>query len=394
MTLSFRYLILAHFGSRRNKARRCQISLALVTFAGVVFRSELAILVLGMTATFVASLRLSLRYTIIPVGLATAVVGVLLSMVVDSFFWQKFPLWPELDAFLYNTVEGNASEWGTSPWYYYFTSSIPKLMLNPLSLLVCIPVALASRTTRGLSLNILMPLLIFVMIYSLLPHKEWRFIVYVIPGLTCISSVGASWVWMRRSRGPLHKLLASMLVFSIILSAFASICLVGVSSLNYPGGPALLKLQEYMKTSSPSLKVHLDNLSCQTGVTRFLQGGGKIGASQDIERSWLFDKTENSTRLGDAEFWDSFDFALAEQFTEPPGNWRRLDVIDSLQGLSFTEGTPAGHMLCQQLLPSSEKSEQMCLLIRNLENFIMQRTPGSRWLFIRMEPSIAILQKQ
>ena len=36
-------------------------------------------------------------------------------------FWQRFPLWPELAAFLFNVMEGQSSAWGTEPWSWYFT---------------------------------------------------------------------------------------------------------------------------------------------------------------------------------------------------------------------------------------------------------------------------------
>jgi alpha-1,6-mannosyltransferase len=62
-------------------------------------------------------------------------------------------IWPELSGFLYNAVGGKSSEWEVSPWHYYFTSAIPKLLLNPL-LLLLVPYAVytSPRVARELYL--------------------------------------------------------------------------------------------------------------------------------------------------------------------------------------------------------------------------------------------------
>lgn len=35
-----------------------------------------------------------------------------LTVVVDSYFWQKWPLWPELYGIYFNVVQGKSAEWG------------------------------------------------------------------------------------------------------------------------------------------------------------------------------------------------------------------------------------------------------------------------------------------
>ena len=92
--------------------------------------------------------RVSLTKEIIPAGLAGAIVGLGATISVDSLLWQKFPLWPEFVGFYYNTVLGKASEWGTSPLHFYFLSALPRLLLNPMIYLVCIPIALRSKPCR------------------------------------------------------------------------------------------------------------------------------------------------------------------------------------------------------------------------------------------------------
>ena len=35
-------------------------------------------------------------------------------------------MWPELYSFYFNGVENKSSDWGVSPWYWYFLTAIPK----------------------------------------------------------------------------------------------------------------------------------------------------------------------------------------------------------------------------------------------------------------------------
>ncbi len=35
-----------------------------------------------------------------------------LTMLVDSYFWQQWPLWPELYGVYFNVFQGKSAEWG------------------------------------------------------------------------------------------------------------------------------------------------------------------------------------------------------------------------------------------------------------------------------------------
>jgi hypothetical protein len=111
----------------------------LLTIAGIVFRSELAILVGTITLYLFFTRRLSIIGVIIPAGIGGLVIGLLCTVPLDSFFWQSFPLWPEWIAFYYNTIQGHSADWGVSPWYFYLINALPRLMLNPATYLLCIP---------------------------------------------------------------------------------------------------------------------------------------------------------------------------------------------------------------------------------------------------------------
>ncbi len=76
----------------------------------------------------------------------------------------------------------------TSPPYAYFTSFLPKLLLSslPLSALGCL---LDSRIR-----SLLLPYLAFVGLISGLAHKEWRFVIYVVPAFNIAAARGAVWL--------------------------------------------------------------------------------------------------------------------------------------------------------------------------------------------------------
>ena len=178
-TIAQRNLILVKSMAARSRksVRRRRVAIYLLTLAGVVFRSEIAILLAAEVGMMLYQIRQSLTREIIPAGLFGAVLGLLTTVSIDSFFWQRFPLWPEFVGFYYNTVLGKASEWGTSPFHHYFTNSLPRLLMNPMIPLLCVPQSIVSKAIGHTSRAILLPHALFITIYSLLPHKEWRFII-------------------------------------------------------------------------------------------------------------------------------------------------------------------------------------------------------------------------
>ncbi|KAK3116406.1 alpha-1,6- mannosyltransferase [Teratosphaeriaceae sp. CCFEE 6253] len=306
-------------------ARRRRLALYLLTIAGVIFRSEIAILLACETLYLLARQRVSLAKEIIPAGLAGTVIGLATTVSVDSFFWQRWPLWPEWVGFYYNTVLGKSSEWGTSPFHYYLLNALPRLLLNPLTVLLCLPLALSAKATQQISLDILLPHLAFILLYSLLPHKEWRFIVYSVPAFTAVASASAGWIWNRRAKSFVYQVLAVALVLSTAGSFAISLGLLHVSRLNYPGGSAL-KAFHQLAPSDSGVRVYMDNLACQTGVTRF----------QEVHPTWIYDKTEyDEHTLLDPSFWQGYDFVLVEHPERTIGSWVPEAVIEGYAGVSL-----------------------------------------------------------
>jgi alpha-1,6-mannosyltransferase len=152
----------------------------------------------------------------------------------------------------------------TAPFLWYFYSALPRALLASTFL---IPLGLFfSPRIRVL----VTPCLIFVFLFSFLPHKELRFIFYVIPVLNVAVAGACDHLWKNRGKGFIQALLSVGLIFHIVLNGVLSTGFLIVSTKNYPGGNALLALHSWESTNSP-VNVHIDVYSAQTGVSRFLE---------------------------------------------------------------------------------------------------------------------------
>ncbi|KAK3939708.1 hypothetical protein QBC46DRAFT_364677 [Diplogelasinospora grovesii] len=402
---------------------RQRLGIALFVFAAVVFRSEIALL-LATSALYLLIVPAISLEQLIPPFVISFLVALLVSVPVDSYFWQK-PLWPELWGFYYNAILGISSDWGVSPWHYYFTSAIPRLLVNPLTYMILIPISLRHPALAPAGRRLVIPSLLFIAIYSLQPHKEARFIFYVVPPLTAAAALGANFISNRFSKSIVYKLLTLALIVSVLVSFVASSAMLLVSSLNYPGGEALaylrdnLILQQPEPISSGVIPVHADVLACMTGVTLFgtattsalpslhnppnTGGGGGTGSGaggSDLigthgrgSVKLALDKTEDETTLARDDFWTRFDYILSEdpQKVTNKGRWETVGVVKGLGGVEV------------QLTPNpTEKGEGgedegvvvvgKGALVEQLKQRIEKLT-GGRWIGPRAVPRIYILRR-
>jgi len=250
----------------------------------LIFRGELAIF-LGMILLMEILVgRIFIKKTLY-IGILSLLLWIPLTVLVDSFFWRRW-LWPEAEVMYFNIFLNKSSEWGIMHPLWYFYSALPRSLLTSL---VFVPIAplLDKR-----AILLLFPCLAFISLYSFLPHKELRFIIYTIPILNTAAATAAARIWRSKS-----IILRLGVLGSLLLNLLASCVLLHVSSLNYPGGQALQQLQ-VLHSSNNNAEVHLDVYSCQTGISRFIQEN----------ENWKYDKSEdlNITQL------QKYDFILTD----------------------------------------------------------------------------------
>lgn len=326
-----------------------ETTITILTVGAVIFRIELALLA-GIFALLCVVQRRVYLTKVIAAGVKGLVVGTVATVAVDSFFWQNGtpgtnPLaqfgvvFPELQAFIFNVIEGNSSDWGVSPYSQYFLNDLPKLILNPVVLLL-IPLGYIKDPSgkRGHLRLLGLTAVLYIALYSLQPHKEWRFIIYTVPIFTILAAVGATNVWEKRKNGKLY-LFANIVIISTTFFTFILSCFMGsISSFNYPGGFALEAFHDLPEVAKHSfhfgetsqayvdpIMVHMDVATCMTGAIRFGQSedGTATGAI-------IYDKTEDPETLED--LWDEFDYVIT---AEKRDDMELADTVTALARVDY-----------------------------------------------------------
>jgi alpha-1,6-mannosyltransferase len=302
----------------------------------VVFRCDTFILAVPVILTILATTRSTRALGIVLVsGILGTLLAVACTVGVDTFFWQRL-VWPEAEVAFFNTVLNKSSEWGTSPWYWYVVKALPKAMLGSL---VFLPLGLLLHPVqefKWLSLDtknvkLIVPVAVFIALYSVLPHKELRFILPAIPILNYVAASGLQKLLFRgggpskqksrsksKSKNSVWKACISGLaraaaIVLLVCSAAGVVLFLTVSAANYPGGQAFAQFHTQLATLSSQphwqgeeVTVHLCNLAATSGVTRF----GELDEPTAFNFTVTYSKQEGLT---DAELTEKgFDFLITE----------------------------------------------------------------------------------
>lgn len=335
-------------------------AVGVLSFTAIVLRAELILLAASLGIISLGARKISLSNLIIS-GMRGVGFGVIISITVDSYFWDQFPIIPEVNSFFFNVVAGKSSEWGVEPFLSYFQVHLPNLTNNP-TILALIPMGLffhkqpadetdtenenASTTNDGVLIKmriLFASALMYMLVYSFQPHKELRFIIYVLPIISLAAANGACAAWELRSRNLGFRILSIGAMFTSVCAIGVSLLKLLVSRMNYPGGEALQEFHNILEnqeiTYDQSIVVHMDVPVCMTGATRFLQRYDDAYFLEDKPFDVVYDKTEDRAVL--AEKWPTYDFLIgtvdSDKYPIPcpdHHHWVKRSTIESYAGIS------------------------------------------------------------
>ncbi|KAG8748124.1 dolichyl-P-Man:Man(7)GlcNAc(2)-PP-dolichol alpha-1,6-mannosyltransferase [Ceratobasidium sp. 414] len=235
----------------------------------------------------------------------------------------------------------------TSPYHAYLTHHLPKLLLAslPLAVFACLPLPLKPKSdtaerrqdaaTAGAVRGLLAPSLAFILLISGLGHKEWRFVVYVVPLVNVAAAVGA-----KRLITLPHKHLRILgrlaLIGLIACNILVTVILTTISRANYPGGAALALLNTQHRpipNSNTTISVHIDNLAAQTGASLFTQEHSPpFWTQRQDDRQWTYSKDPSPASFG------SYTYLVREHPTAPDGEWDVVGSVDALDRVDPRRG--------------------------------------------------------
>ncbi|ESO91399.1 hypothetical protein LOTGIDRAFT_228830 [Lottia gigantea] len=250
--------------------------------AVIIYRTELVLLLGPLLVFGLLKQKPSyqmLQYYILH-GILAAISLLALTIIVDSVFWKRW-LWPEGEVWWYNIVLNKSSNWGTEPFFWYFYSALVRAISFSIVLLP-IGVYIDRRIIPLLSSAV-----IFIILFSFLPHKELRFIIYTFPVVNLAIASALKYLWINRNKSIkryLSCLIGSGLLAGNLLSTAGFLY---ISHHNYPGGQAIQILHS-LNNRTDFVDVHIDVYSAQTGISRFTQ----------LHSHWRYDKTEDISPNG------------------------------------------------------------------------------------------------
>jgi phosphatidylinositol glycan class B len=125
----------------------------------------------------------------------------------------------------FNLIEGKAAGWGTAPWYFFFQ----RLFTSMPFVTVLLALALPAGARRAPALAVVG--LLFFALHSASPHKEYRFILPVLPVLAALLAAGLTSVRLERLRAAG----VGLVVVAAVLSAATADRLTFGQLGQYPG---------------------------------------------------------------------------------------------------------------------------------------------------------------
>ncbi|TXT11214.1 hypothetical protein VHUM_01965 [Vanrija humicola] len=348
-------------------------AIAILTAAATVIRLEIALFVVPTALSLAVQKKISFA-SAIAAGALGGFGSLAIAAPVDYTLWAPtlphpslptftalHTAWPELSAMIFNIVGGHSDEWGVMPRNFYI-KNLAKIMLGSFPLyivgLIWVSLHMANsiegglfenktllRTVGELIIDFLPGTYVMVGALSTVGHKEWRFIVYVIPVLNMISAATAAAI----AAFP-HRLVRNLarlgLVGLVALSAGFTLFSTWVSTFNYPGGDVWQVLETL--NIPENAVIHFPSYPLQTGATlfTFLHANFPPSAAfpPHAEPVWTYSKDETEALLTPTGAWDAkIDYVVtpfASTFSEVKTTdgvplWQLVGDVEGLDGVGL-----------------------------------------------------------
>lgn len=303
-----------------------------MTATCIIFRCDMIIYCIPLLI-YSLLFRYMKLYDIIKYSLLYSIINIFITISIDSIFWQGITqnnrtyntlTWPEYYVLYFNGIDNRSSDYGISPIHWYFSSVLPRTLLC--SLLI-IPIAAIKNIKYTLdrsyilhnidmyTIKLLLPTITFIWLYSILPHKELRFILPAIPMFNIIAAVAVYKIVLytvqeyntnnkqqdnNNNNNNINKThsIRLLIYFILCIMLYINICasslLLYISHNNYPGGYAIYYLHQYLDATQQHADIntlhnnnkqviHIDTLAAMTGVSCYEQ----------YDQYYIYDKTEN-----------------------------------------------------------------------------------------------------
>lgn len=152
-------------------------------------------------------LRLIMR-TYVPIGLIVG--GALVAL--DSYFYGRLIITP-WEFFRFNVLNDIASFYGQHPWHWYLTQGLPAVLGINLVLVLWSSINILRRPKENkVGLLLLAATALYLAVYSFIPHKEFRFVLPLLPIFTYLAQdVIVPWSW-KAKKWQLYLLAGAVLV--------------------------------------------------------------------------------------------------------------------------------------------------------------------------------------
>lgn len=327
---------------RPGSNRRPYRAIMILSTACALFRSELCLYIFTTLVTEVILRNIEVLRTVI-LGSIAAVATAAASILVDSYFWNRL-CYPELEVFYYNVVLNKSSNWGTSSFHWYFSNALPRALGGSYLLAMY---ATASKVSS--LIPVVLPVILFVSMYSVLPHKELRFIFYALPILNAAAAVAMETTYrslrvhltdefdkkhedsttkggegrkaLRTSPNRIWSMLLGLVCLATLgTSSLMTLASTVASHYNYPSGVAMQAMhvaesKVYREEglcdheSTRRATVHIDVKSAMNGISQFIHQKPGLGSCPQ----WSYSKREDVENVR----WNDFTHLISERETVP-----------------------------------------------------------------------------